>query len=142
LRLFALDHGFQQLGDGERLKLVVGLHQDAAIGTHGERGADGFLRRGHPQGCYDDLAGLAGFLQANRFFDRDFVERVHGEFDIGRLDPGPIGLDPDLDVVIDDALDGDQYLHRCFSLKQRGKNSGAGASDQRPVTAVSPAGAG
>jgi hypothetical protein len=34
----------QDLGDGQRLGRFVGLDQDAAVGAHGERGADGFLR--------------------------------------------------------------------------------------------------
>ena len=42
-RRFALDQRFQQLGDRQRLEFFLGLHQDAAIGAHGERRADGFL---------------------------------------------------------------------------------------------------
>jgi hypothetical protein len=37
--LLLLDDGLEDLGDGERLDLV-GLHQDAAVGAHGEPGAD------------------------------------------------------------------------------------------------------
>jgi hypothetical protein len=34
----------QDLGDGQRLDDVIDLDENAAVGTHGERGADGFLR--------------------------------------------------------------------------------------------------
>ena len=45
--LLLLDDGLEDLGDRERLERLVGLHQDAAVGAHGEPGADGFrgLRR-------------------------------------------------------------------------------------------------
>ena len=59
----------------------------------------------------DDLRRLAGFLEAHRFLDADFVEGVHRHLHIGELDARAVGLDPDLDVVIDDPLDRDQNLH-------------------------------
>ena len=51
-------------------------------------------------------------LQTDRFFDRDLIERVHRHLDVGRLDTGVVGLDADLDVVIDDPFDPDQHFHR------------------------------
>src|SRR3546814_7776859 len=44
--------------------------------------------------------------------DGDLVERVHRHLDVLRLDARLVALDPDLDVEVDDALDGDEDLHR------------------------------
>ena len=60
----------------------------------------------------DDLANLAGFLQADRLLDGDFVERVHAHFYVGEIDAGAVGLDPRLHIVVDHALHADQGLHR------------------------------
>src|ERR1700739_3689309 len=50
----------------ERLDRTVGLYQDAAVGAHGKRGANGFggLLRTDRDG--DNLGGLAGLLDAER----------------------------------------------------------------------------
>ena len=53
--------------------------------------------------------------QPQGFLDGDLVERVHRHFDVGELDPGLVRLDADLDVVIDDPLDGDERFHGGFS---------------------------
>jgi hypothetical protein len=39
-----VDHRLQDLGDRERLDNSFGLHQDAAVGAHGETGADRLRR--------------------------------------------------------------------------------------------------
>ena len=51
-------------------------------------------------------------LQADRLFDGDLIEGVHGHLDVRRLDARVVGLDADLDVVVDDPLDRDQHFHR------------------------------
>jgi predicted nucleic acid-binding protein len=51
-----------------------------------------------------DFGRLAGFLQTQRFLDRDFVERVHRHLDVGEFNARSIALDADLDVVIDHPL--------------------------------------
>jgi hypothetical protein len=109
--LFALDHGFERLGDSERLQLGVGLHQDGAVGTHGQCGAQGFLAGLGAQADRDDLAGRAGLLQANRLFHGDLVEGVHRHLDVGRFDTRSVSLGADLDVVIDHPLYRDEDLH-------------------------------
>src|SRR6185437_6478420 len=105
------DDGFQDLGDGERLDRAVGLHQDAAVGAHRERGADGFGGLRRPDRHGDDLARLAGFLQPDRLFDGDLVEGIHRHLDVGQFDAGAVRLDPDLDVEIDDPLHGHENFH-------------------------------
>src|SRR3546814_7371864 len=68
--------------------LFRSLQQDRAVGAHRERGAQRFLRLGRADRHRDDLGRDALFLQANRFFDTDLVERVHRHFDIGEIDAG------------------------------------------------------
>jgi hypothetical protein len=89
LRLFLVAQGLEQLGDGQRLEVGVGLDEDAAVGADGHGGAQGFLTGGHAAGDGDDFGGDAGFLQANGFFDGDFVEGVHAHLDVGRSTPEP-----------------------------------------------------
>jgi hypothetical protein len=47
----------------------------------------------------------------HRFLDCDFVEGVHGHFDIAEIDAGLIRFDADLDVVVDHPLHGHEHLH-------------------------------
>ena len=110
--LLLVDDGLEDLGDRQRLDIAFGLHQDAAVGAHGERGADGFRGLRRADRHHDDLGGLAGFLQAERFFDRDFVERIHRHLDVGEFDARAVALDADFDVVVDHPLYGHQNLHR------------------------------
>ena len=113
-----LDDAFQDLGDGERLDDIVDLDQNAAIGTHGKRGADGFLRLRRSDRYDDHFLYRAGFLQTQRFLDRDFVERVHRHLDIGEFDAGAVAFDPDLHIVIDYPLDRYEDFHRSLSFCQ------------------------
>jgi hypothetical protein len=59
----------------------------------------------------DDFGRLACLLQPDRLLDADLVERVHRHFHVGEFDPGAVRLHPNFDVVVDDPLDGDEYLH-------------------------------
>jgi hypothetical protein len=61
------------------------LDQDAAVSPHGKGGADGFLCLLRADRYNDDLAHGAGFLQADRLFHGDFVERVHRHLDVGQF---------------------------------------------------------
>ena len=117
-RLFLVDDGLQNLGDRERLDIAFGLHQDAAVGAHGEAGADGFRRLRGADRDADHLGRLAGLFQAQGFLDGDLVERVHRHLDVGELDARPVALDADLDVVVNDPLNWHKNLHRFpFVLK-------------------------
>ena len=99
---------------------AVGLHQDAAVGAHGERGADGFRRLRRADRHRHDLGRLAGFLQPDRLFDGDLVERIHRHLDVGEFDAGAVRLDADLDVEIDHPFHGHQNFHE--SPSQTGAN--------------------
>src|SRR3546814_5116798 len=55
LRPFLLDHRLQQLGDSQRLRVALALDEDAAVGAHGEPGAQGFLRLGRAGRDPDEL---------------------------------------------------------------------------------------
>ena len=109
--LLRLDDAFEDLGDRQRLDDAVGLDEDAAVGAHGERGAD---RLGGLRGAdrhRDDLGHLARLLEPDRLLDGDFVERIHRHLDVGEFDAGAVRLDPDLYVVVDHPFDGHQNLH-------------------------------
>ena len=67
----------------------------------------------------DDLSDLAGLFETDRLLDGNLIERIHRHLDVGELYAGPVGLDPDLDVVIDDPLDGHKNLHPDLSRKWR-----------------------
>ena len=110
-RLLRRDDALEELGDRERLGQRVGLDEDAAVGAHGERGADGLARLRRADRDDHDLGRLAGFLLAQRLLDRDLVERIHRHLDVGEFDARPIGLDADLDVVVDHPFHGHEDLH-------------------------------
>ena len=88
--LLGVDDGLEDLGDRQRLDAAVGLHQDAAVGAHGERGADGLGRLLRADRDRDDLGRLALLLQPQRLLDGDLVERVHRHLDVGELDAGAV----------------------------------------------------
>ena len=111
LRLFPVGHRLQQLGHRQRLQFGVAFDQDAAVGADRQRGAQGFLALRHAARDRHHFARLAGFLQPHRLFHRDFVERIHRHLDVGDIDAGTVRFHPDLDVVVDHALDWNQYLH-------------------------------
>jgi hypothetical protein len=51
------------------------------------------------------------FLESRGFFHRDFIKRVHGHLDVRDIDTALVRLDAYLDVVVNHALNGYQYLH-------------------------------
>ena len=114
-RLLLVDHRLQQLGDGQRLDVLVdvvgGDDEDRAVGAHGEGGAQRLLRLLHADGDGDDLFGLAGFLQADGLLDGDLVEGVHRHLDVGEVHTAAVRLHADLHVVVDDPFDGYENLH-------------------------------
>ncbi|SJM32112.1 hypothetical protein BQ8482_240050 [Mesorhizobium delmotii] len=109
--LFRLDHALQHLGDTQRLRLLVGLDQDGAVGTHGQRGAQRLLRLLRPDRDNDDLFRLAGLLQPDRLFDRDLVERVHRHLDVGEFHRRTVSLHTNLHIRIHNPLHGHKDLH-------------------------------
>ena len=76
----------------------------------------------------DDLGRLAGFLQPDRLFDGDLVEGIHRHFDVGEFDAGAVGLDADLDVVVDNPFHGHENFHipPFADAKSRATKSGDG----------------
>ena len=109
-RVLGADNGLQHLGDRQRLKATVGAHKNATIGAHREPSADR-VGSGRLTNRYDHhLGGMAGFLHAQSFFDGDFVEGIHRHLDVGEVDAATVGLDPNLDVDIDDPLYGHQKI--------------------------------
>ena len=70
-----------------------------------------FLRLVRSNRHRDHFRRNALFTQTQRFFDGDFVKRVHAHFDIRQINTRTIGLNPRLYVIIDDPLNGDDDLH-------------------------------
>ena len=93
------------------MHIIRGHDQNGAVGAHGQRGAESFLRLLDADGDDHDLFGLARFLETDRFFDCDFVERVHRHFDIGEIDTASVRFDADLNVIVDHTFDRHEHLH-------------------------------
>ncbi len=110
-RAFGLGQRLEQLGHLQRLGIDVRLDQDAAVGAHGQGGANGFLGLDRADGDGDDLFDDALFLQPNRLFHRDLAEGIHRHLDVGQVDAGLVGFHPRLHVVIDHPFHRDQNLH-------------------------------
>src|SRR4029077_678048 len=110
-RLFLFDDAFEDFCHSERLHDTVDLHQDAAVGTHRERGADRLGRLLRADRDRDDLSRRPLFLQPDRLLDGDLIEGVHRHLDVGEFAARAIRLDANLDVEIDHPLDGHQYFH-------------------------------
>ena len=102
---------FEQFGHSQGLQFFGGFHQNATVSAYGHGSAQSFLALGDAAGDNDDFCQYAFFFQPHRFFHSDFIERVHAHFDVGDIDAGLVRFDPDFDVVIHHALDGDQCLH-------------------------------
>ncbi len=136
--LFGFGHALDDLGDSERLDLIVGLDQDRPVGAHGERGAQRLFGLGRTDRDDDHFLGLAGFLQPQRLLDGDLVERVHRHLHIGKLDARAIRLHADLHVVVDNPLHGDENLHGVLpsTLFAAGKCALRRRSDCRLATSI------
>jgi len=92
-----------------------GLDQDAAIRAHGEARVRAGSRRPWPaRSTRQSLGRLCGRpSDIERLFDGDFVERIHRHFDIGQIDAGAVGLDPDFERCTSTTrLTGTRTLHR------------------------------
>ncbi len=100
----------KDLGNRERLD-IFSNDEDRAVSTHGERRTQRFLRLVRSDRHCDDFGRNALFTQTQRFFHRDFVKRVHAHFDIRQINTRTIGLNPRLNIIIDDPLNGDDDLH-------------------------------
>ena len=110
-RLFFVDDGLEQFGDGERLQLNIRLDQDCAISANGHGVAQRFLALQHASGDRNHFGGNTFFAQTNRLFNRDFAEWIHRHLDVGDVHTRVISLDAYFDVVVDNAFDRHQYLH-------------------------------
>ncbi len=86
------DDALEDLGDGERLDGGVRLHVDAAVGTHGKRGADGFGGALRSDGDDDDLGRRALLLQAiassTAISSKGFIDI----FTLASSTPGAVGF--------------------------------------------------
>jgi hypothetical protein len=100
------------LRGSERFHGCVRLDQNRAIGTHGQCGTQLLLGVGDADADRDDLDVRAALLDAQRLFERNFIERIHAHLDAIEHHAAAVGFDADAHVVIDDALDTDHdFLH-------------------------------
>jgi hypothetical protein len=109
--LFLFDGGFKNFRDRQRLKVQVCLVKDGAVGSHRKRGAQRFLRLLRPYGDGDHFGRMSAFLKAKSFLNSDFIEGIHGHFDVRDVHAAPIRFNPDFNVVVDDPFDGYEYFH-------------------------------
>ena len=101
----------EQFGHSKWLKVGIGFGQNRAIRANGHGCSQCLLTLCNTTGNSDHLGCLTGFLQTHRFFDGDLIKGIHGHFDIGDIDARAIGFHAHFDVVVDHALDWNQYLH-------------------------------
>ena len=130
--LLLLDHRLENLGHRQRFERLVGFHQDAAVGAHGQRGANGLGHLTCSDRNDDDLARLALFLEPERLLDGDLVEGVHGHLDVGQLNAAAVALDSNLDVEIDNPLDRHQNFHGSALSRQLPRRRGRPARRRQP----------
>ncbi len=99
---------FKSFATAERFddETLPEFDENGAIGADGERGAEGLLRLPGPTETTTISVTAPPFsLRRTRFFDGDFVERVHRHFELASsIGPRLSGLHSDLDRVINDAL--------------------------------------
>ncbi len=87
-------------------------HMDAAIGAHGQRGADrllaGLRSRSRPRSIsVATPASLSRTASSTAISSKGFIDILT----LAVSTPGLVRLHPHLDVVVDDALDGDENFH-------------------------------
>ena len=85
---------------------------NGAVGTDGHghtQRINGLQRAGSHR---DDFVGHSGLAKLHRFFNGDFIERVHRHLgDLG-IHTGMIGQRTHLDLGVHHAFDGDEDLHQ------------------------------
>jgi hypothetical protein len=114
LRRFLVRQGMEQLGHRQGLQFHVGFHQDGPIRPEGQRVTQRFLTVCRAATHHHDLRGNTGFLEPYRFFHGDFIEGIHGHFDVGQIHRTAIGLGPWPDVVVNHPFDGNENLQSCL----------------------------
>src|SRR5579859_1762081 len=108
--------GFEGVGGN-----CVGLQQHTAIRAHGERGADGLLRRRGTEADDHHLPASCFFLATERFFYGEFVIRVQNEFYTRFVEAFAVGGDLNAGFGIGHSLDayGDFREARKLMLESR-----------------------
>src|SRR6185312_13440449 len=116
-RLLALDELQQNARDGERLEAEIPrargcarVHLHCAVGAHRARGTQLLLRVCTADARDDDLVGGTALLDTQRLLERDLIEGIDAHLGAFDRSAAAVRLDPDTHVVVDDALDADQYL--------------------------------
>src|SRR6266480_1346337 len=91
---------------------TLGLEQDAAIGSHRERGADRLLCRRGAERDYDDVAAPGFLLEAQRRFDGELIVGIEDELYARFVERLAVGGDLHPRLGVRDALDAHGYSHK------------------------------
>jgi len=116
--LLSLDELQQSARGNQRRNRFGGYYMDRAVRAHRQAIAQMRLRIGGCERRDNHLGRDALFLQPHGLFDRDLVEGIHAHLHVGDVDAAAIRFDADLDVVVDDTLDGDENFHRAGSCER------------------------
>jgi hypothetical protein len=95
----------------KRLQGGVRLDLDRAVRAHGEARAQLLLDRVVADRHHHDLLGLPRLADAQRFLERDLIERIDAHLDAVDVDAAAVGQDAHADVVVHHALDTNEYFH-------------------------------
>ena len=96
------------------MNIVSRHHEDRAISTHCQGSPQRFLRLLDANGYDHDFFDLTGLFHADRLFDRNFIERVHRHFYIGKINTRSVRFYTYFNVIVDHALNRHQYLHQRY----------------------------
>jgi hypothetical protein len=109
VELLLCHHVLEDLGDGQWLQLLVrghvGKDVDAGVCAHREGIADHVHRLLGPDRDGHNLFDFAGFAHLEGFLHGDLVEGVNALLEAFELNAGLLGVDSDLDGVVEAALD-------------------------------------
>jgi hypothetical protein len=117
---FALHQQAQRFEQRRGIALArTRIEQDRRVRPHRQCRAQHVLRHRGAAAHHRDPARLTGLAQAHGLLHGDFVERVQRHLEAVGIDPGAVAAHAHLDVVIDHALDGYQYVHVHLLLQLR-----------------------
>ncbi|MCY1531941.1 hypothetical protein D9M68_671810 [compost metagenome] len=111
-----LDYALENFGNGQRLKLNVGLGQYRSISAQCKRGAEHILAFSGAASDSDHLRGQAFLLEAYCLFDANLIEGIQAHLHAGQVDTRAITFHANFDVVVNHSLYSYKDFHLVFLL--------------------------
>jgi hypothetical protein len=111
LRLLFIDDRLEQFGNNQWLYSTGSFDLNATVSAKCQSGANLFLTAFISYRDGDDLCCDTGFLEAHSFLYGYFTKGVDGHFDVIKVNVSTIGFSADLDVVVNNTLNGNKNLH-------------------------------